>query len=404
MKAIDVIRSLRSERGPSIVLLVLDGLGDIPTPDTGFKTPLEAASTPNLDAICPKSALGRIHPVGPGITPGSGPAHLALFGYDPLEVHVGRGVIEALGLDLDVPDGALAARANFATVENGVITDRRAGRISDAKCASLCERLRDLPAVDGVTVEVAPGKSHRFVVLFHGPGLEGPLTDSDPGKEGHAPRSVTPQTDSKAGRRSADVVNAFVKRALERLRGEHPANAILLRGIDRRPELEPFPDRFGLRAAAIAPYPMYRGLGQLVGMTKIPTPDGPEAEVATWASVSETYDFGFIHIKATDMHGEDGNFEAKAKAIESVDAALPALLDTRPGVLAITGDHSTPVSYRGHGWHAVPLLVHAPRAGCDGLDRFSERTAVLGSLGTFPSRDLMPILLASAGRLQKFGA
>ena len=405
MSYIDVIRALRDERGPSIVLLVLDGLADVPAASTSYRTPLEAARTPNLDRLTPQSSLGRLVPVAPAITPGSGPGHLGLFGYDPLEVEVGRGVIEALGIDLDVAAGDVAARANFATVgEEGRVLDRRAGRISDAENRARCEILSEISEIDGVEVTVRPGKGHRFVVRLRGSGLEGPLTDSDPGREGEPPHQVRPIIDTDAARRTASVVTRFLEEAGTRLAGHEPANGVLLRGIGGLPKIDPFSARFGLTPVAIAAYPMYRGLAQLVGMTTLRTEDDPAAGFATYASVRSDYDFAFIHIKATDMYGEDGDFDAKTAAIEKVDAALPALLDPAPGVLAITGDHSTPVAYKAHGWQPVPVLVHAERAGGDGLTRFTERNAVAGLLGSMPSRYLMPVLLAAAGRLAKFGA
>lgn len=406
MRLGDVIRDLRTTDGPSIVLLVLDGLGDVPAASTGYRTPLEAAKTPNLDAIAPKSALGRLTPVAPGITPGSGPGHLGLFGYDPLEVTVGRGVIEALGVDVDLSPADVAARANFATLDaDGRVTDRRAGRIADDVNRRLCEEhLQGIDVGDGVSVTITPGKGHRFVAVFRGEGLGGHFTDSDPGREGEPIREVSAIDGDDRARHTAGVVNRFWREATKRLQGQDPANAILLRGVGGLPEIEAFGDRFGLRGCAIAAYPMYRGLAQLVGMTKIPTEDGPANEFATYEKVRSEYDFAFIHVKATDMYGEDGNFDGKVGAIEAVDAALPDLLATRPGVLAITGDHSTPVAYAGHGWQPVPVLVHAERAGGDGLPRFSERTAVAGLLGSLRSCELMPVLLASAGRLAKYGA
>lgn len=406
MHVSEIVQDLRAASGPTIVLLVLDGLGDVPTRAHGGKTPLEAAQTPNLDALAPDSSLGRLIPVAPGITPGSGPGHLGLFGYDPLEVQVGRGVIEALGLDLDVNPNMLCARANYATLDaKGVVTDRRAGRIPDEANAERCELLRAIGPIDGVNVHVTPGKSHRFVVRFEGDGLRGAsVSDSDPGREGAQVREVVALTDDGASHRAAKIVNAFWREAQETLSGHEPANGVLMRGVGGLPEIPSFSRRFGLTAAAVASYPMYRGLAQLVGMTKIPTADGPEAEFTKWREVRSGYDFGFVHVKATDMHGEDGNFEGKAAAIEAVDRALPILLDTEPFVLAITGDHSTPVSYEAHGWQPVPLLVHARRAGCDGIARFTERNSVSGLIGTMPSHAMMPVLLAAAGRLAKFGA
>jgi len=401
----DLVRELRASSGPSIVLVVLDGLGDLAVEATGFRTPLEAARTPHLDRLSPRAIQGRLWPVAPGITPGSGPGHLGLFGYDPLEVEVGRGVIEALGLDMDFRPGDLAARANFATLdEEGRVVDRRAGRIPDETTKALCAKLRDIDLGSGVVAEVRPGKSHRFAVVFRGEGLEGPLHDSDPGNEGERPREVTPVAQTPGAKRSAEIVNRFVAQATSRLAGSTPANGVLLRGIAGMPAIESFAERFGVHPAAIASYPMYRGIAQLVGMTKIPSGDGPKAEFETYRAHAATYDFVFVHLKATDMHGEDGNFEGKVAAIEAFDEALPIVLGCNPGVVAVTGDHATPVAYRGHGWQAVPVLVAGERAGADGLPRFTERHAISGSLGTLRSRELMPVLLAAAGRLAKYGA
>ncbi len=405
MEPHELIGELRAESGPSMVLLVLDGLADIPTAAAGYRTPLEAAATPNLDKIAPESAQGRLVPVAPGITPGSGPGHLGLFGYDPLKTIVGRGVIEALGVDLELAPSDLAARANYATLdESGVIIDRRAGRIPTEQNVELCERLKSIGPIEGVSITIRPGRSHRFVVVWRGADIAGPLTDSDPGKEGYPIREVQPVGDDPRNIKAARVVNTFWKAALEQLGDCRPANGVLLRGISQRPEITPFPERFGVRAAAIASYPMYRGLAHLVGMKKIPTGETPEDLFKTYADIKGDYDFAFIHVKAPDMAGEDGDFDAKVAAFEAVDRALPALLAESPAVLAITGDHATPVSYKSHGWQPVPVLVKAARAGCDGLERFTERTALHGSLGTIPSRDLMAILLASAGRLAKYGA
>jgi len=400
----DLIKELRTDSGPCIALLVLDGLADIATAEHPL-TPLEAAKTPNLDRLAPKTAMGRLLPVGPGVTPGSGPGHLGLFGYDPLDVQVGRGVIEALGVDIDLGQGDLAARANYATLgADGLIVDRRAGRIPTELNIELCEILKEIGPIDGVSVMIRPGRSHRFVVVFSGEGLAGPLGDSDPGKEGYAIRDVRPLSDDAGAARAASVVNTFWKEAVARLSDHSPANGILMRGLAQRPNIMPFPERFGVRAAAIASYPMYRGLAYLVGMDKIATGETPEDVFETYAEVKSEYDYAFIHVKAPDMAGEDGDYDAKVTAFETVDRALPKLLDAAPDVLAITGDHATPVAYKSHGWQPVPLMVYAERAGCDGIERFTERTVVAGSLGAMASKYMMPILLASAGRLAKFGA
>jgi len=398
--------SLVQRNETKIVLLVLDGLGDLPHPEHRGATPLEAARTPNLDAIVPTAALGRILPVAPGITPGSGPGHLALFGYDPVVTQVGRGVLEALGAGIELCPGDVAARANFCTLDAaGTVVDRRAGRIATDVCARLVEILKAKASrLEDVDVVLQAGKGHRFVAVFRGPGLAGEVSDADPHKEGKPIPAARSLAQDSAAEKTARIVNAFVAAARAALANEHPANAALMRGLSARPRLRTYEERFQLRAAAIAAYPMYRGVAQLAGMNLFPVGEAPEDAFTQAGRVWGEHDFFFIHIKGTDMAGEDGNFAAKVTAIEAVDRALPALLALEPGVLAVTGDHSTPVSMKGHSWHPVPLLVHGAMCGADGAPRFHERSARTGSLGVLASKDLMPILLANAGRLDKFGA
>lgn len=389
-----------------IVLLVLDGVGDLPHPEHGRRTPLEAARTPNLDRVVPDAAQGRLLPVAPGITPGSGPGHLGLFGYDPVAVTVGRGVLEALGAGMELRAGDVSARANFCTVDpNGVVTDRRAGRIPSETCARLVEKLRaGATRIEDVEVVLQAGKGHRFVALLRGPGLSGDVTDADPHHEGVVIPKVEPRAPGPAAEKTARIVNALVRRFGEILKGDAPANAALMRGLSLRPSLPGFRERFGLRAAAIAAYPMYRGVAELAGMDVLPTGERVADAFATALARWNDFDFFFIHVKGTDMAGEDGDFAAKVTTIEEVDAALPALLEARPDVWCVTGDHSTPVLAKAHSWHPVPVMVHGRLCGADLFDRFHEKHARLGSLGTLASKDLMAVLLANAGRLDKYGA
>ncbi|OGF13828.1 MAG: hypothetical protein A2W00_02930 [Candidatus Eisenbacteria bacterium RBG_16_71_46] len=401
-----VLESLVLENDSKIVLLVLDGLGDLPDREQGGRTPLEAARTPSLDALCPAAALGRLLPVAPGITPGSGPGHLALFGYDPLDTTVGRGVLEALGAGVELQKGDVAARANFCTVDGGgVVTDRRAGRISSETCATLVQMLaRAMARIEDVEVILQAGKGHRFVAVLRGPGMSGEVSDADPHHEGRPIPAATAVAPAPSAVKAARVVNTLVARAREVLHDEHPANAVLVRGLSSRPHFPGYRERFKLRAAAIAAYPMYRGVAQLAGMEVLATGDTPADAFAVAAKRWKDFDYFFIHIKATDMAGEDGDFAAKVRAIETVDAALPALLALEPDVFCLTGDHSTPVPVRGHSWHPVPVLVHASYCGADHAPRFHEATARAGSLGVLASRDLIAVLLANAGRLDKYGA
>jgi len=390
-----------------LALLVLDGVGDLANREQAYLTPLEAASTPNLDSLARDSAQGRMVPVAPGITPGSGPGHVGLFGYDPLEFQVGRGVIEALGLGIELKAGDVAARANFCTLDSkGIVTDRRAGRIDTAVCEKLCAMLAaKVKKVGDAQVIIKPGKGHRFVVLFRGKGLEGPLTDADPHREGLAVPSARPvNAKSAKAKKAAKLVAEFYKAALPIIKNEKPANGFLLRGIAHQPEIPTFEQRYGLRAACIAVYPMYKGLAQLVGMTKLEGPQTIQEQFERYLNEYDNYDYFFIHYKYTDMYGEDGNFAAKKKAIEEFDAALPILLKKQPDVLAITGDHSTPCIVKGHSWHPQPVLLSSSLSGSDKLQRFTETGANSGSLGVFEAKYLMRLMQANARMFDKFGA
>lgn len=398
---------LTLKTGSKLVMLVLDGLGDIATKSQGFQTPLDAAVTPNFDDIAKESSMGRMIPVAPGITPGSGPGHLGLFGYDPLEFQVGRGVIEALGLGVELQPGDVAARANFCTLDDqGIVTDRRAGRIETEVCEELCETLAaKVKSIGGVEVIITPGKGHRFVVVFRGEGLAGPLTDTDPHREGLPIPDVKPVEGGDARvQKTADLVRAFYKEALPLIAERRPANGFLMRGIAHQPEMPSFEERYLLKPACLAVYPMYKGLAQLVGMVKVEGPETIEQQFEKYLEIRDQYDFFFIHYKYTDMYGEDGNFEAKTKAIEDVDRALPILFKQKPDVLAVTGDHSTPCAVKGHSWHPQPVLIHSDIAGSDNLDRFTERHCNRGGLGLFDAKFLIRHMQANARMFDKFGA
>jgi 2,3-bisphosphoglycerate-independent phosphoglycerate mutase len=390
-----------------LVLLVLDGLGDIAVKENNFLTPLEAAVTPNLDLLAKEGAQGRLIPIAPGITPGSGPGHLGLFGYDPLEYQVGRGVIEALGLGMELKAGDVASRANFCTLnEKGIITDRRAGRVETKVTEELCAMLsRKIKKIGDVEIIIKPGKGHRFVVVFRGKGLEGPLTDADPNREGLPIPAVAP-TDMKSAKqkKTAAVIADFSKQALAALAGRKPANGFLLRGIAHQPEIPTFEQRYQLKAACIAVYPMYKGLAQLVGMKKLEGSQTIAEEFQRYLDEYDNYNYFFIHFKYTDMYGEDGNFVAKKKAIEELDAALPILLKKRPDVLAVTGDHSTPAPLKGHSWHPQPALLVSKASGWDKLDRFTETGANAGSLGVLEAKYLIRLMQANGRMFDKFGA
>jgi 2,3-bisphosphoglycerate-independent phosphoglycerate mutase len=391
-----------------IVLLVMDGLGDIRT-TTQPATPLEEATLPHLHALARRSALGRLVPVAPGITTGSGPGHVALFGHDPMqpEADVGRGVLEALGEGLAVRPGDVAARGNFATADAaGNLVDRRAGRIPTEECKRLCaairEALRPQQPLDGVEVTIEAGEGYRFVLLLRGEELSAAIDDTDPQDLGVPPLPVTAREPHAT--RTVRVVERVLATLERTLAGEPRANRAMLRGFSQLPHLRPMGDLYHLRCGAFAGYPLYRGAAAACGMEVVPSSKRPAETVEVVRANWERFDFFFLHAKQTDAAGEDGDFAAKVRAIEEVDACLPALLALAPSVIAVTGDHSTPVPLRGHSWHPVPLLLHSDRCGLDGSEDLSERAAARGGLGTLPSYQLMGLLLANAGRLAKYGA
>jgi 2,3-bisphosphoglycerate-independent phosphoglycerate mutase len=391
-----------------IVLLVLDGLGDIRTASQPL-TPLEHAALPNLDALARRSTLGRLLPVAPGVTPGSGPGHLALFGHDPTQpaADVGRGVLEALGEGLPVGPGDVAARGNFATADaGGNLADRRAGRIPTEECRRLCAALREALApeqpIEGVRVAVEAGEGHRFVLLLHGEALSADLDDTDPQQLGVPPLPVVARV--PGAERTAAVVRRAMATIERTLAAEPRANRALLRGFSQLPHLPRMGDLYRLRCGAFAGYPLYRGAAAACGMEVVASGKRPAEVVEAARGSWRRFDYFFLHVKQTDAAGEDGDFAAKVRALEEVDASLPELLELRPAVLAVTGDHSTPVPLKAHGWHPVPLLLHAEACSIDGSDEFSERAAARGELGTIPSYQLMGLLLANACRLAKYGA
>lgn len=399
-----LMKQLAKPTGGKIILLILDGLGDMPM-EPGGKTTLEAANTPHMDRLAQEGTLGGIHPVARGVTPGSGPAHLGLFGYDPVTTPVGRGVLSALGVGLDLQPQDVAARGNFCTVDaNGLITDRRAGRIGGDVARPLIAKLNTIE-IPGVETEVELVKEYRFVLKLRGEGLSGALADTDPQATGKAPLPVTALDDSAES--TAPIVQAWLDKAAEVLKDDAPANMLTLRGFGQDPLLPQFTDVFNIKSACVAVYPMYKGVSRLVGMDIIQTPTAMTAteEFQLVADNWDDYDFFFVHIKQTDSRGEDGNFDAKKAVIETVDAALPTLLDLNPDVMVITGDHSTPAKLRAHSWHPVPTLLWAPATHLtDGATHFGERAAMLGGLGQFASAELLPQTLGHALRLRKFGA
>jgi 2,3-bisphosphoglycerate-independent phosphoglycerate mutase len=382
-------------------MLVIDGLGGLPDVKSG-KTELETAHTPYLNQLAKKGICGLLDPVSPGITPGSGPGHLALFGYDPLKFIIGRGVLEALGIGLELKKNDVAARGNFCTVDDkGLITDRRAGRITTDKCAELCTLLSHIK-LPGVESFVLPVKEHRFSLVLRGEGLAAEINDTDPQKTEVAPY---PAKHTKiTAKHTADIVNEFIKQAKRILAGHHPANMILLRGFSNLPHIPSMNDIYKLTPAAIASYPMYKGLAKLVGMKTYNADNGIKQEFEILKDCYAKHDFFYVHVKHTDSAGEDGDFKRKVKVIEEIDSALPQLLNLRPEVIIVTGDHSTPALLKGHSWHPVPVLLYSQWCRSDNVKEFSESACLSGGLGRLQATDIMPLAMANALKLTKFGA
>lgn len=401
---LSIIKPLIQKNNSKILLVVLDGVGGLPV---NGKTELEHADTPNLDQLAQISACGLHVPVAHGITPGSGPGHLGLFGYDPLECQIGRGVLEALGLGIELKKTDISARCNYATIKDGIITDRRAGRIATDKSKKLTEMLqREISMIDEVSITFAPGMEHRFAVILRFPDHLNPddafISDTDPQKEGLSP--LPPAPISENAYRASIIAEKLIKRAHEVLKDEIKANFILMRGFSTMPDIPTFQDAFGLKALAIAAYPMYRGLSRLIEMNAPAFEGSVEDEIDFLIQKYNEYDFFFLHVKKIDSFGEDGNFEGKAAQIEAFDKLLPRILELKPDVLIITGDHSTPAIMKGHSWHPVPVLLNSPYVLGRTSSAYSERECLKGELGIFPTVNLLPLALANSLRLKKYGA
>ncbi len=398
----EIMKSLAVKTESKIVLLVADGIGDLPSENN--KTVLEKAFIPNLDKLASKSACGLTDPISYGITPGSGPAHLSLFGYDPIKYQIGRGVLEALGIGMELTSDDLACRGNFATMDKeGIIIDRRAGRIATELNEKICRIMQDkISQIRGAEIIIRPGMEHRFVVVFRGKGLEEGLSDADPqvvGQKLKYTEPLRPEADE-----AAKIINEFIDKAIEVLREQSPANAVLLRGFAKHPALPTMGELFKLSPAAIATYPMYKGLAKLVGMEILEAGETIEKEFKTLKENYQKYDFFYLHIKKTDSYGEDGNFKKKVEIIEEVDKYIPELLILKPDVLVVTGDHSTPAILKGHSWHPNPFMLFSKYIRVDEVKQFNERECVKGGLGRFSAVDVLPLMLANALKLRKFGA
>lgn len=400
----NLIKDLVQKNKTKIFLVVLDGLGGLPV---NGKTELDAARTPNLDALAAASACGLHMPVSYGITPGSGPGHLSLFGYDPIEWQIGRGVLEALGLGVELKKTDIAIRINYATNEKGIVKDRRAGRPPTDESRKITERLQEkIKKIDDVEIIFSPGMEHRFAAVLRFPESlpdgSAAIKDTDPQKEGMTPIPVTPETPQAV--RVAKIAEKLITKVNAVIKDEPKANYILLRGFSQVPDIPHFEETYGLKPLCIAVYPMYRGLARLIGMEAPALKGDIREELDFLKKKYNDYDFFFMHVKKVDSYGEDGNFEGKAAKIGEFDSFLPEILSLKPDVLIITGDHSTPALMKGHSWHPVPFLLNSPFVLGQTCSAFTERECLKGELGIFHTIHLMPLALANAGRLKKFGA
>ncbi len=397
-----LIESLASENDSKIVFFVMDGLGGLPVAGR-TKTELQTARTPSLDALAKRSSCGLTIPITHGVTTGSGPGHLALFGYDPVEYNVGRGVLEAAGIGFELTDRDVAVRGNFATVDgDGNITDRRAGRLPTDQSERVCRKMAEEIRIPGVELFIRPVKEHRLLVVLRGEGLSGEIEDTDPQVTGVPP--LPPRATSEAAARTAAIVEDFVQQTARVLKDEKQANMVTLRGFAKHRPYPTMLERYRLRSLCLANYPMYRGVSYLINMDIHPVLPDVAAQIDAMKEAWDRYDFFFVHAKATDKTGEDGDYDAKVAAIEGLDPLIPRILDLKPDVLVVTGDHSTPSALKSHSWHPVPVLLYSEHARLNPVDGFDETECLKGALGQFPAKDLMALALAHAGRLKKFGA
>lgn len=399
----EFIDTLVVKNDTKIIFVIMDGLGGLPMGERN-QTELETARTPNLDTLAKKAICGLLDPIGYGVTPGSGPAHFALFGYDPIKNNIGRGILEAAGIDFPMTEKDLLIRVNFATIDrDGVVIDRRAGRISNDTNKRICSKLQDnIQKLSNVEVMFRSVKEHRALLALRGEGLRDEIQETDPQKTGLLPlppKALTPEAEE-----TATVLQELVDKAGEVLSDEEKANMMLLRGYSRYRRYPSMKERFGLNAVAIASYPMYRGIARLLGMFIGPQPEDIKSEFMAVRENYGKFDFFFVHIKPTDSRGEDGDFDAKVKVIEEVDSLIPLITELNPDVLVITGDHSTPAALASHSWHPLPVILSSATCRPDRVERFGERECIYGGLGMMPMVHLMGLALAHAKRLEKFGA
>ncbi len=411
------------------VFIIADGMADVPLRELNAKTPLEAAHKPSLNRIAELGICGMIDVISPGIPPGSDTAHLALLGYDVMEVYTGRGALEAIGSGIDILPNDLAFRCNFATVdENFKVLDRRAGRIETEDAAKLSSAIENSLREDPIEVGDVLFRNtveHRGILRLSGPNLSTMVSDTDPLKTGVAVLKAHVLDGSKEANNTANALNILTRQFHKVLadhplnkervrRGLLPANAILCRGVGQLPEIDPLPLLYGIRPTAIAAVPLVRGVCKTAGMRLI-SPFGATGTYKTdviakgKAAVQSlaNYDFVLVHIKAPDIASHDHNTEKKVQMIEKVDALAGYVLsnvDLSETFIAVTADHTTSSLKKEHSGEPVPVAITGPGVRTDDVKAFEERTCTKGGLGRILGRDLMPILMNLLGKGEKAGS
>ena len=402
-----------------ILMIIFDGIGDRPVKELDDKTPLEAANTPNLDLLAEKGINGIMDTISPGIRPGSDTGHLAMLGYNPFDVYTGRGPFEAAGIGLELKPEYVAFRCNFATVDNGKITNRRAGRIKEGT-KELAEAVNDIDL--GVDFHFQEAVEHRGVLLFKEKGLGAQVTDVDPHGPGGEYHESKSSIDNEVNRKTAEIINEFTKKSYEVLtdhpvnrkreeEGKPPANIILSRGSGEVPKIKSIEEKYDLKAAGITGIPLVKGVCRLAGMDIIDVKGATggldtdiEGMMISAKKALEDYNFVLVNVKGCDLLGHDGKAIEKKEFIEKLDKSISRFHDIEDTYCAFTGDHSTPVDVKGHSGDPLPLTICGTGVRTDQVQKFNERSCAGGGLGRITGNDLFNTLLDLANKAEKFGA
>lgn len=403
--------------------MIIDGMGDRPLKELGYKTPLEAAITPNMDKMAENGICGIMDPIKPGIRPGSDTSHISILGYDPYEVYTGRGPFEAAGVGVDVLPGDIAFRCNFSTAdEDGIIIDRRAGRIREGT-EELARSINGINIDQDVEVIFKESTGHRAVLVLRGNGLSDQVSDADPKHEGKAPKMVVAIDGSQEANKTANILNKIVKKSYEVLKnhplnlkridaGKPPANIIIPRGAGAVPNVQPFGEKYGLKPVCIAETGLIKGIAKIAGMELVDI-KGATGGIDTnlenikngiIETASKDYDFMLINVDGADEAGHDGQMDEKIKFIEKVDVVIGELMRIEDIYFILTADHSTPISTMDHTGDPVPIVICGPEVRVDDVKNFNERSVTKGGLCRIRGNNIMDILMDLMNLSTKFGA